>query len=304
MERLKFIVLILLMYTSNLYSQFYGENDWTYHIGVGIGAMNSITDIGGAHKERALYPNQMQLKNSHFSPSIYGGIMYRDFLGIKLQATLGKVEGADSTINGKTNNLISKNIRNLSFRSKIAELALLAELHPLTAINLEIFPHLSPYLIGGVGYFAFNPQAQYNGQWIDLQPLHLEGQGFEEYPDRPVYNLSGFNIPFGAGVRYDLSDVLNVKLEFLHRMLFTDFLDDASNKVYINPSLFSKYLSPSQAALARVLYNRTKDGSIPVFRGHANEKDAYMSLSLKVGITLGRNNTGGRSSTRHLKCFF
>jgi hypothetical protein len=214
------------------------------------------------------------------------------------------VEAADSTITGKTGNLISKNIRNLSFRSRIAEIALTAELHPLTAVNFEIFPYFSPYVIGGIGFFSFNPQAQYQGRWIDLQPLRLEGQGFDEYPDRKVYNLTGFNLQFGIGVRYDISNFLNARVEFLHRKLSTDYLDDASTKEYINPNLFSKYLSPQQAALARALYNRTKDGSIPIFRGNVRENDAYMTLSVKLGFSLARQDAGSRSRNRQLKCFF
>jgi hypothetical protein len=230
--------------------------------------------------------------------------MYQNMVGARIEATIGNIEGADSTILGKSNNLVSKNVRNLSFRSKIAEVALLAEFHPLTLINYEILPFLSPYVLAGIGYFSFNPQAQYNGEWVNLQPLHLEGQGFSEYPDRTVYKLRGFNVPVGVGLRYEISDQLNVRLEFLHRILFTDYLDDASTKTFINPALFAKYLVPAQAATARALYNRSKDGTIPIFRGHVREKDSYMTLSLKIGVLLGREGSKGRAGNRQLKCFF
>jgi len=261
--------------------------------------MNCITDIGGANTDNAFYINEIKPKNNHLSTSLYAGVLYRDFVGIRLEGTLGRVGAADSTITGKSNNLVSKRVRNLSFRSKIAELTLLAEIHPLELINLQIIPYFSPYLIGGLGYFSFNPQAQLNGTWIDLQPLSTEGQGFEEYPDRKPYSLSQFNIPMGFGVRYEMSQKFNLRVEFIHRRLFTDYLDDASNKKLIDPALFAKYLSPVQAANARALYNRSLDGSAPIYRGHVQNKDAYMSLSVRLGLVLGRET----SSRRSLKCF-
>jgi hypothetical protein len=299
-----FLGLFLSSISTSLFSQFYNdETRIVYELGVGLGAMNCVTDIGGAKTDNAVYLNEIQLDKSNFSPSIYAGFRYQNFVGARIEATIGMVEGADSTITGKSGNLISKNVRNLSFRSKIAEVALVAEFHPLTLLNFEIFPFFSPYILGGVGYFSFNPQGYYRGQWVDLQPLRLEGQGFAEYPDRKIYRLSGMNFPIGVGARYDISDLLNIRVEFLHRILFTDYLDDASEKVYIDPSLFSKYLPPAQVATARALHNRTKDGSIPIFRGNVKEKDAYMTLSLKLGVSLGRDRNG-RAGTRQLRCFF
>jgi hypothetical protein len=171
-------------------------------------------------------------------------------------------------------------------------------------LNFELVPFVSPYVIAGVGWFHFNPQAELKGKWVDLQPLSTEGQGFAEYPDRKPYTLSQFNIPLGLGIRYEMTGMFNVRLEFIHRRLFTDYLDDASTKKYIDPTLFAKYLSPDKAANARALYNRSLDGSIPIFRGHSQNNDAYMSVSLKVGIVLGRESTGSRSSQRQLKCAF
>lgn len=291
--------------SKNVFSQSYYYNDdyyntnLFYEFGVGLGAMNCITDIGGANTDNAFYINEIKPKTSYLSTSLYASVLYRDFVGIRLEGTFGRVGAADSTITGKSNNLVSKRVRNLSFRSKIAEITFLGEIHPLELINFHPIPYFSPYLLGGLGYFSFNPQAQLNGTWIDLQPLSTEGQGFEEYPDRKPYSLSQFNIPMGFGVRYEMSQKVNLRVEFLHRRLFTDYLDDASNKKLIDPALFSKYLSPVQAQNARSLYNRSLDGSPPIFRGHVQNKDSYMTLSLKLGIVLGRES----STRRSLKCF-
>jgi len=312
MNALKIFVLLFLcnFFSKNSFGQYYYYNDKyfntdiTYELGVGAGVLNCITDIGGANVDNTRYFNEIKKQNNHVSKNIYAGVMYQNMIGARLEGTFGIVSSEDSTITGKTPNLVSKNVRNLSFRSNISEIALLMEFHPLQLLNLDIIPNLSPYIVAGAGWFHFNPQANLNGKWIDLQPLHTEGQGFAEYPDRKPYSLSQFNVPMGFGMLYEVNGVVNLRVEFLHRRLFTDYLDDASTKKYIDPSLFAKYLSPADAANARTLFNRSKDGSIPIFRGHLQHNDAYMSLSMTLGIVFGRDGTGTNASTRHLRCSF
>lgn len=312
MKALKTILLLFLcnFFTKNSFSQYYYYNDkyyntdFLYEFGIGAGVMNCITDIGGANTDNAAYFNEIRQKNNSFSKSIYAAVTYQSIIAARLEGTLGMVESADSTITGKTHNLVSKYVRNLSFRSPISEITLTTEFHPLQLLNFELVPFVSPYVIAGVGWFHFNPQANLNGKWIDLQPLHTEGQGFSEYPDRKPYSLSQFNIPLGFGVRFEMTGMFNLRVEFIHRRLFTDYLDDASTKVYIDPSLFAKYLPPTDAANARALYNRSLDGSIPIYRGHSQNNDAYMSLSVKLGVVLGRQSTGSKTGTRQLRCAF
>lgn len=312
MNLLKIILLLAItnFLTTDSYSQYYYYNDkyyntdFLYEVGIGAGAMNCITDIGGANTDNAAYFNEINMKNNNFCKSIYAAITYQGIIGLRLEGTLGAVEAADSTITGKSNNLVSKKIRNLSFRSKISEISLTSEFHPLQLLNFELAPSISPYIIAGIGWFHFNPQTNLNGKWIDLQPLHTEGQGFAEYPDRKPYSLYQFNVPLGLGIRYEMTDMFNVRVEFVHRRLFTDYLDDASNKEYVDPSLFAKYLPPADAANARALYNRSIDGSTPIFRGHPQNNDAYMSLSVKLGFVFGREKTANSAGRRQLRCAF
>ncbi|HEX8277789.1 MAG TPA: DUF6089 family protein, partial [Segetibacter sp.] len=182
-----------------------------------------------------------------------------------------------------------KRNRNLSFKSNITEVALLFDFRPLILFELEPKKWApEPYITAGIGWFSFNPQTQYNGRWVDLKPLHTEGQGFSEYPGVSNYKLSQFNIPFGIGFRYKLSSRVNIRLEYIHRKLFTDYLDDASREKFINPALFDKYLSPAAAADAKALYNRTLNGRTPPTRGIPRNNDTYMSLTLKLGVVLSK----------------
>jgi hypothetical protein len=172
---------------------------------------------------------------------------------------------------------------------------LLAEFHPLTLFASPLVEpsRFSPYLLGGIGLFHFNPQAYINNRWVDLKPLHTEGQGFAEYAERKPYSLTQLNIPLGIGVRYEISALLNARLEIVHRILNTDYLDDVSTR-YIDPALFGKYLDHGQAVLAAQLADRrqevvpetiTKEGEI---RGDPKNKDAYFTVQFKLSMSIGR----------------
>ncbi len=168
---------------------------------------------------------------------------------LRLEATIGNVEAYDSILVKVKDNSQERYYRNLSFRSSIEEIALVAEFHPFYIFGDydedHYPPSVSPYVVAGIGYFHFNPQAKLNGQYVDLQPLHTEGEGFAEYPKVKNYKLSQFNFPLGIGARYDVSPIINLRAEIVTRFLQTDYLDDVSGR-YIDPSVFANYLSGVQ----------------------------------------------------------
>ena len=65
--------------------------------------------------------------------------------------------------------------------------------------------YFSPYVFTGISMFSFNPQAKHGDTWFELQPLGTEGQGTIAYPDKKKYSLTQLCIPFGTGIKYDLS---------------------------------------------------------------------------------------------------
>ena len=290
-----FVFILLSCFYSKLYSQFahskyyYSyDNPVQYEIGAGIGLMNCITDIGGANGDKTYYLNEMRLKNFKPDVSVYGSVVYHNFIGARIEGTWGQITSADGDIKSTTFNSHSREVRNLSFKSRIYECSLLFEFRPLSLINSQEDRWLvQPYVTTGIGVFSFNPQTKYNGDWVDLKPLHTEGEGFPEYPGVSNYKLLQANIPVGIGLFYNLSSKFNVRLEYLHRVLFTDYLDDVSSKKFIKPAAFDKNLSPVFAADAKALYNRSKDVRISVRRGNPNNNDTYMSFSVKVGLILG-----------------
>ena len=184
--------------------------------------------------------------------------------------------------------------------------ALMAEFHPLFIFRHfdsdRPVPRFSPYVVAGVGYYHFEPQAKLNNVWVSLQPLHLEGEGFSEYPDVPNYNLTQVCIPLGGGLRYELSRLFVVRLEVVYRVLSTDYLDDAHSLYYIDPSTFRNHLTGSSLSNALLLYDR-RDRSNPVNAGvgqraNPNNKDGYLTFNLKLGLTFGRERMTNASGRR------
>ena len=83
--------------------------------------------------------------------------------------------------------------RNLNFRSEIWEAYAAAEFNffefePGTKLN-----H-TPYINAGFGIFSFNPEANYNGDWIALRPLRTEGQGTSLGSGSPYATASSYFI--------------------------------------------------------------------------------------------------------------
>lgn len=284
-----------------LKAQYYYYNDKYYdhavilELGANAGIINSLTDIGGRKGAGKKFIKDLVWKNSKPAFGFYALAMYQNKLGVRIEGTFGEVKAYDSILKTVKTTTGGRYERNLSFKSKIADFQLGVEVHPLMFRDFEKHdpPRLSPYAVVGVGYYSFDPQAKLNGQWYALQPLRTEGQGFTEYPDRPEYKLSQLNIAAGIGAKYEINSMFNARLEFNYRILSTDYLDDVSTN-YIDPNLFYNYLPVNQAAIAQQLYYRKHElnpsdiTNVGDQRGNPEDNDAYFTIQLKLGITLGR----------------
>jgi hypothetical protein len=216
-----------------------------------------------------------------------------NWLTLKLSANYTTVDGADSLIKDQGTQERWRHYRNLSFRSRIWETNVSAEFFPLLAFNQNFdIKKINPYIGLGVGMFHFNPQAKYQGQWIDLKPLHTEGEGFpgidpatgKAFPKN--YSLLQMYIPITLGIKMYFSNTFALSLGVTFRHTFTDYIDDIST-VYINPALFDKYLTPQQAAMAKQLYSRSitpwkvRPG---VLKSDPTDKDSYSNIFVSLSI--------------------
>lgn len=299
MERFVSVAMIslLALYPGFSISQQYFYNDkyydasWLIESGISIGAINALTDLGGRRGKGGIFLKDINLQNTKTSFAAQVGALYNYSFGFHLQYFQGTVSAQDSLLKNQQGVSQLRYQRNLHFKSTIKEFSALFEWHVFRTI--KDLKYYSPYLTTGIGYFRFRPQAKLSNQWIDLQPLHTEGQGFYEYPERSNYSLQQFNIPVGIGILFELSAILNVRIEVVHRILLTDYLDDVS-KNYIDPSLFTKYFSPEQARFALLLSDRRRELDPFILpntgdkRGNPERNDSYFSINLKTSLILNR----------------
>ena len=294
-----FMLAVTLCLYSTGYSQEAEQN--TREAGFTVGPMVFLGDLGGHAGKGTTFIKDYNMNTTKLAIGGYYAVYPAPFLGFRLSLNYGNIEGSDADIKPAGGDELTRLGRNLDFRSMILEGTLMAEVYPTTLLEDDpddVAGRLRPYGVIGLGLFHFNPQGSYHDPntgdtyWVDLQPLHTEGEGFAEYPDRKNYKLTQLNIPIGVGIKYFLSDNVNLSFEIVHRKTFTDYIDDVSTK-YIDPSLFYKYLSPTLAPIAVAMSNKANGGysnksySINSKRGDPSQNDAYFTAQFKLGIRLG-----------------
>lgn len=290
------MIVFLMSKAQKTYAQYsyeddlYYENKITYELGGSIGAMNCLTDLGGGKGTGKKFIKDLNVGKTQFTGSIFFSAVYRYAVVLRAEATWGVLKADDHVLESVKETTLGRYDRNLSFRSTVYEFMLVTEIHPRYFRKYdkkEKLPRLSPYLLGGVGYFSFNPKAKLNDQWIELQPLSTEGQGFAEYPNRKNYRLRQLNFPVGAGIKYKLSPLFNFSAECVYRILNTDYLDDVSTR-YIDQKVFSNHFTGEQLTNVLLLNDRQKElnpSHVPLkneIRGNPDNNDAYFTINIKL----------------------
>ncbi len=239
-------------------SSFKGRKQWfpeqnRYNmIGVTLGAMNYYGDLAPSS---SMISTDLSLTR----PAI--GLVYSHRFGPRYALTgsftYGAIRGSDQdSADPDDENAVFRYNRNLSFRNRIKELAIIAsfDLWPNSATYISRV-QWTPYAFAGLAVFHHNPQAkapdfavdgvtplEKGGEWVDLQPLGTEGQHASlresdvNYGAKP-YKLIQLAIPFGVGARFRLNQLMDFSVEFGFRYLFTDYLDDVS-KNYVDLGVF------------------------------------------------------------------
>ncbi len=175
---------------------------------------------GAINYQGDLNPNSFTFRHSNFAVGVLVRKPLNRWFTIRAGANMGKIEAADRW------NREYLQGRNLSFTTTIKEAYLGLE---LTVLDLST-SRFTPYLYGGIAVFHFNPWAEDNsGTKTYLKPLSTEGQGLSEYPEQKPYALTQLVMPFGAGMKYAVTDGLAVGIEFHQRKSFTDYIDDVSS---------------------------------------------------------------------------
>ncbi|MCZ2223039.1 MAG: DUF6089 family protein [Chitinophagales bacterium] len=222
------------------------------------------------------------------SPAITLGGSYDLMEKLRVRVSLS---GLSIKADDKDNSDIKYKQRNLNFKSFIWEFNAAAEYDFLD--NYEKYS-FTPYVFFGPSIFGFNPTTVDRfGNKVKLRDLGTEGQGLAAYPDRKPYKLTQINLGFGAGIRVDLSESLQLGTELFIRKTFTDYLDDVSINSYVDPALFISQGNPYTQYLAFRGDEVGKSFSKTMPRGNPKNKDLYYSFQLKLTYKLLNVEWGG-----------
>lgn len=310
------LICVLFATSQKTFSQSITLGNGKLEAGLAIGPLFFLGDLGGNHGIGTDNLKDVNFPLTKISKGLFVNIYPAEWLGFRVAVNHGVLEAYDNIIKDKGGAETFRKQRNLQFKSSMLEAYIATEIYP--TVFLERYDGLKgklrPYGIAGFGVMKFNPKGEYfdpsgRSTWVELAPLHLEGQGFTEYPDRKPYKLMSFEMPLGAGFKYYFQENKYVGFEVVHRKSFTDYVDDVST-TYIDANLFDKYLSPSDASMAKQLYYRqnfpnntnTRPALGAEQRGDPEDNDSFFSSVIRFGWRLNDNNSPGGRAAKQMRC--
>lgn len=214
---------------------------------------------------------------------VYGRVNFNPRISWKTQLYAGRIQAQDAWSDN-----VYDQARNLSFRSDIFELSTQLEFNFFNFILDHPKYYFTPYVFLGFGVFRHNPQAYYEGEWVDLQPLGTEGQQFPDYSGNEPYALYQVCVPFGGGFKYSVTKGFSIGLEIGYRATFTDYLDDVSTE-YIDKGVLAAGVNGGLAAALSDRSGEVLDEPIGVEgrqRGNGQNTDAYMFTGITIAYTI------------------
>ncbi len=243
-------------------------------LGVNLGFSSFLGDLGGSNTIGR--PFFWDIDPEVTRPAI--GLVFRQEIiprtAFRFNVYASMLHGDDALSDNEF-----RHYRNLSFRSPVVEASGYIEfsLNRFSGIKKKKW---TPYIYGGVGAFYFNPQGQFDGEWVNLQELGTEGQGLPEYPDREKYSKIAVCFPVGGGFRVLTFNNWVLGFEMAARFTTTDYIDDVS-AYYPNPDYYFLHYDLETAIMAATLSNQS-DGTRPDLieieggRGDPTNNDSYI----------------------------
>lgn len=216
------------------------------------------------------------VKPYKLSDPAFGLLVKRNFDGYwsaKLNFMHGKVRASDAS----SSNAYQIE-RNLDFHSPVSEFSMQVEFNLFRYMAGADFGYatrrLSPYLFTGVASFSYNPMTHYNGDEIELRLVQTENV---------AYKKSAISIPYGAGVKYNITGNFTLLAELGYRTAFTDYLDDISSR-YVDFNIVSP-ASPLTQTLADRSIVSPQIGTPGTQRGDLRPRDTYMFAGFGLTYT-------------------
>lgn len=231
------------------------QEDQYTSVGIGGGSAHYIGDLTTLR-----YIYQIGYTNVRWNAHAHYTRFFSPQFGVKAGFSWVRLAGDDFTFAGKNIDKMALNyIRNLHFRNDVKEFTIQGIWNLLPQYNTGIRGRraLMPYATLGLGFIGHSPVARggYNttenrpSGWIPLKPLATEGQSLPGYNTDP-YSLVQLVIPAGLGLRYKLTEKIDLSLEVGLRITTTDHLDDVGSRPYVDPIVLRVNVGSTSEALA------------------------------------------------------
>jgi len=255
---------VLLLSSASLWSQSYelgiGAGGTLFHGDVGAVGMNAVQGYGFLPSQPYANVTLRRQFNWHWSTRMN---YYRGYL--------------------EANDLWAKDDfkshRAIAVRTEVSEWSMMTEFNfwPYTTGSKY---KKTFYLFAGLGITSYNPQGEWNNEYVDLRPLGTEGQQ-TDLTDQLFYGNTTLTVPFGIGYRQSIGRDWSVATEIGWRRYGSDYIDDTSGD-YVN----SLDLLDERNAQAAYFSNPGNVAYVPgLARGNANTRD----WSIFAGVTIFYN---------------
>jgi hypothetical protein len=206
-----------------------------------------------------------------------GGLFYRFTWSYRYALRAGFNYGRIAGDDRKSTNEDLK-FRNLNFRSNIYEFHVLGEFNFLEYRLGNKQHYFTMFLFGGMAGYHFDPKANLgDGKWRSVAALQTEGVSYARYQ---------FSIPFGIGIKWNVTENIGLGLEWGPRKTYTDYLDDVSGQ-YID---FSKVKPASSETVQYAYRSGDSYNYVGTSRGNPRTKDWYFFTGFTLNVKLPKSN--------------
>lgn len=264
MIKLKLIIAILfcgiaICSNAQLYNEYVQEGE----VGVTLGAAHYFGDLN----------TRAALNRPKPALGLFFRKQFGNYVGLRIAAHYAQLGYSD---------VYSKNEfqkkRNLSFNSNIWELAVQGDFNFFKFMPGDPDHLFTPYVTFGVGVFAYDPYAFLKDRKVFLRPLATEGQSQQ-------YGTMALCFPLGVGIKYNITDKINLSLEITNRFTTTDYLDDVST-VYAGAINFKDLDALQLQDRSIEIDPNNPIGIKGRQRGFSKQKDQYVIAEVGIAFNL------------------
>ncbi len=286
------VILIPLTSSAQLRSSYWTK--YKNEIFFGASASTYLGDLGGGIESGKHSLADLNMAATKFAFSAGFRTKLTEMVTFRMDLAYGQCSGADSL----TENLGRKS-RNLSFKTTYYTFSPLIEVYVIPESYGRGASPISAYISTGLRFMYFNPQAEYQGTWYNLQPLGTEGQLVNS--GSTSYSQFTVGLPFIAGFKFALpskggkSGAWSLGVEASATWLMTDYFDDVST-TYADPEAIKQI----SGEIGAILADRRANGgqSAGGIRGNPQYNDWYGLLTVMVSKQLYTKSRRRKSPNR------